>query len=207
MSRFTLYGRKGWGSAIVEAALAQARLPFDLVEVEDVKTGLAHPGLQAANPLGQVPTLVLPDGRAMSESAAIVLHLDDIAPEAGLAPPRGDPLRPEFLRWLVFLVAQIYPTFTYGDYPARFVPENQGGALVAGVYAYREKLWRQFEGVAKAPWFLGERFSALDIYVAVMTQWRPRPPWFAANAPKLAAIANAAASRPLIGPVLARNYG
>lgn len=207
MSRFTLYGRKGWGSMIVEAALAQARLPVDLVEVEEKDHRLAHPGLLAANPLGQIPTLVLPDGRAMSESAAIILYLSELAPDSGLAPPPGDPTRPEFLRWLVFLVAQIYPTFTYGDYPARFVPEAQAETLRAGIYAYREKLWRQVEDAAQAPWFLGDRFSALDIYVAIMTTWRPRRPWFKANTPKLVAIAEAAARLPKLAPVFTRNWG
>ena len=39
-------------------------------------------------------------------------------------PAPGAPERAAFLRWLVFLVANIYPTFTYADDPARFVSVN-----------------------------------------------------------------------------------
>ena len=36
-------------------------------------------------------------------------------------PSVGDAARVSFLRWLVFLVANVYPTYTYGDEPSRFV--------------------------------------------------------------------------------------
>ncbi|WOK36231.1 hypothetical protein [Sphingomonas sp. C3-2] len=49
--------------------------------------------------------------------------------------------------------------------------------------------------------------SALDLFVAVMVHWRPRRAWFAAHAPRLSAIADAVAADPLLGPVIARNYG
>jgi glutathione S-transferase len=69
----------------------------------------------------------------------------------------------------------IYPTFTYADDPARFVEgEATQQVFERKVGAYRERLWRQVETVVGASWFLRPRFSALDIYIAVMTRWRPR---------------------------------
>jgi GST-like protein len=142
----------------------------------------------------QLPTLVLPDGRIVTESAAITLHLaedtgrDDLAPR----PPRS-----QFLRWLIFMVANIYPTFTYSDIPARFVAgEEAEKAFKANVYAYLKRLWGMMEAEAGAPWFLGNRFTALDLYIAVMTKWRPRRAWFAGHAPRLHAIAAAAEKAP-----------
>ncbi|MBZ4236614.1 hypothetical protein LAM40_24290, partial [Mycobacterium tuberculosis] len=44
--------------------------------------------------------------------------------------PAGDPARARFLRLLVWIVANIYPTFTYGDYPERWAPRD-AEALVA----------------------------------------------------------------------------
>ena len=78
-------------------------------------------------------------------------------------------------------VPNIYPTFTYADDPARFVRAKQRSRFSRGTSAYRERLWRQFETVAGAPWFLRPRFSALDIYIAVMTRCRPRRGWFQAE--------------------------
>jgi glutathione S-transferase len=95
---------------LVEAAFAKAALPLAIVDVPWEETGWESGPLKALNPLGQVPTLVLPDGAVMTESAAILLHLTEIAPHADLAPAPGDPSRPHFLRWLQFLVGAIYPT-------------------------------------------------------------------------------------------------
>lgn len=63
------------------------------------------------------------------------------------------------------------------------------------------------EAAAGAPWFLGERFSALDLYLVMLTRWRPRRAWFDAHAPRLAAIADRAAALPAVAPVLARHAG
>src|SRR4029079_6845346 len=104
------------------------------------------------------------------ETAAIALHVDELVPAAGLFPAPRDPLRRDALRWLTFLVAAVYPTFTYGDEPDKWIGDA-GPRLRDATNAHREKLWRQIEGVAQAPWFLGARFSMLDIYVCVMTRW------------------------------------
>lgn len=202
-----LLGCKGCGSAIAEAAFALARIPLELEEVDYGAGSPTRERLLAVNPLGQVPTLVLPGGAVMTESLAIVHYLDDLAPEAGLVPPRGDPRRVDFLRWSTFVVSAIYPTFTYGDEPAKWVPDPAGAkALRESTDRHRETLWRQVEAVARAPRFLGDRASALDLYVAVMTRWRPGRKWFVANAPKLVAIAETTAATPGVDSVLDRNF-
>ena len=205
---YYLVGSPGCGSVLVEAALTLAGLPFEREDIAFEALGPQHPRLGQLNPLGQVPVLVLPDGQVMTESAAIVLYLADVAPGAGLAPAPGDPRQPAFLRWLVTLVAAIYPTFTYADFPARFVPAGEAAKqLEASSLARRQVLWSHVETAAGAPWFLGERFSALDLYVGAMTRWRPRRAWFAANAPKLAAIAARVDALPALAGVWRRNFG
>jgi len=72
---------------------------------------------------------------------------------------------------------------------------------------HREALWMQLEAASGAPWFLGERRSALDLYAAVMTRWRPGILWFAKRTPKLVAIAKRAATLDAVAPVIARNFG
>ena len=208
MTTYKLWGRAGWGSSLVEAQLAWYGLPFTFEPVGDL---LREPDsrvrLQKVNPLAQVPTLVLPDGSVMSESAAITLLLADITGQDSLVPKGDAPERAAFLRWLVFIVANIYPTFTYADVPGRFVPgEKAAKDFRANVDDYQKKLWSIVEAEAKAPWFLGERFSALDVYLAIMTRWRPNRPWFEANAPKLVAAADRCSNLPKLKPVLLRNY-
>ncbi len=205
--RYTLWGRPGWGSALVEAQLEWYGLPFDYETVGDLfKDPDAKTRLQKVNPLAQVPTLVMPDGSVMSESAAITLLLADVTGSDALVPAPGAPERAAFLRWLVFLVANIYPTFTYADDPARFVSVNNArDPFRAATDAYAQRLWHQVEGAAGAPWFLGERFSAIDIYIGVMTRWRPRRGWFETEAPRLFAIARKVDQRPELKETWRRN--
>lgn len=208
---FTLYQMPGWGSAIVEMQLEHYGLPCRLVEAGDVFANAeARARLAAINPLAQVPTLILPSGAVMTESAAITLHLADVTGRDDLVPGPGAVERAAFLRWLVFLVANIYPTFTYADVPTRFVTDaGAAAAFRERLDLYQKDLWRQVAcavGEAGGPWFLGSRFSALDLYIAVMTRWRPREDWFAAEAPGLVSIARAVRNLPSVTKSFARNF-
>ncbi len=206
---YTLLVTKGAGSAIVEALMDLSGIRYSL---DDVNYEIEGPGLarlRAKNPLGQVPTLVMPDGSIMTESAAMVLHFGDIAPEAGLVPKPADPERPRFLRYLMVIVASIYPTFSYGDDVAQWVTDKAAGEeLRVRTNARREMLWQAMEGeIAPDPWLLGTAFSALDVYVAVMTHWRPRRAWFEKTCPKLFAIATRVDALPGVQKAFARNFG
>lgn len=204
-SMWHVIGCKGCGSVFAEAALTLAKVPYDREEVDYSTPGPARDRLLAKNPLGQVPTLIAPDGGVMTESAAFVLHLDELHPEAKLLPARGTPERRDALRWLVFFVAAVYPTFTYGDDTSKWVGDA-GDRLRDSTNAHREKLWAQIEGAAKGPWFLGKTRSMLDVYISVMTRWRPQRPWFEKATPKLAAIARAIDDDPQLAPLWKANF-
>ena len=207
MAKYHLIASKSCGSMIVEAALALSQLPHEVEMIPYVEPGPQRERLLALNPLGQVPTLLLPDGRVMTESAAIILHLANEAPAAGLAPAANDPARPMFLRWLLFIVAAIYPTFTYGDDPKRWAGDEAAGKhLRTATDEHRKDLWRYVAAQNSCkPWVLGERFSALDLYVAVMNMWRPGPDWFKQECPALADIAARVSRMDALREVWARN--
>lgn len=200
---------KGCGSAIVEAAFELSGLPYEIEELDYDTPGPERDKLRSINPLGQVPTLLMPGGSLMTESAAMILHIAELRPQSGLAPAPDDPSRPAFLRWLIFLVAAVYPTFTYGDDTSRWVDGEEAGArLKATTNQRREDMWRYVESqIRPDPWMLGKRFSALDIYISAMSHWRPRRPWFAEHCPKLMAIAQRVDAMPEIEAVWRRNFG
>jgi GST-like protein len=208
MAAYTLFGRPGWGSTLVEAQLAGLGLPFDYAEVPDLfRSEAGRRDLARHNPLSQVPTLRLPDGSVMTESAAITLHLAEATGRDDFVPPAAHPSRPRFLRWLIFLVANVYPTFTYADDPQRFVRDEAAAkAFGAAVDEHRCRLWRIVEPEAGAPWFLGDRFSALDVYVATMSHWGPGRRWFEKHAPALAAIARRAGEDARLRAVWEHNF-
>ena len=96
MDKPLLLGCKGCGNAIVEAAFAVAGIPIDYEEVDYSNDSPTRARLLSVNPLAQVPSLVLPDNRVMTESLAMLHYIDDRAPQAKLIPPKGDPARETF---------------------------------------------------------------------------------------------------------------
>lgn len=207
MAGYTLFASRGTGSMIAEVGFALAGIEIDIVDVDWKDTGWNSRVLGPYNPLGQVPTVRMPDGAVLTESAAILLHLADLAPDAGIAPRADDPQRPEFLRWLVFLVAALYPTYTYGDVPERWVggDAEAGAKLKQGTDEHRKTLWRYVESQVRGPWFLGDTFTGLDVMVWPMTYWRPGRKWLAEECPKLHAIGTSADAHPICARVAARN--
>ena len=83
---YTLFGTRGSGSAAIEIALAACKRRFERVTASSWEPQSAQRELTRLNPMRQIPTLVLPDGSVLSESAAILIHLGLAHPASGLLP-------------------------------------------------------------------------------------------------------------------------
>jgi GST-like protein len=201
---YTLYARAGWGSALIETQLAWCGLPYRLEGVGDLfKEETAGEKLPPVNPLMQLPTLVLPDAQIMTESAAITLYLAEATGRSDLVPA---PPRPQFLRWLVFVIANIYPTHTYADVPGRFVAgEKAPRAFEANVNTYARRLWEIMDGGQRALVFRCALHGARPIHCGHDEMAATRV-WFKTHAPRLHAIALAARVAPQIAEVWSRNF-
>ncbi|WP_312686434.1 glutathione S-transferase family protein [Kosakonia sp.] len=200
----TVYGVPGWGSAISEVMLTLANIPYRFRNVDGFdQPGPQRDALLKLNPLGQVPTLQLDDGSVMTESAAVALMILDTRPD--LAPAAGTPERQQFWRLLVWLVANVYPTFTYADYPERWTPDAPD-QLRESCMSYRKSLYLWLESQLQAsPYALGKEITLLDIYLCVMRTWGPRHQWFQENTPKISAIADVVCALPELQNVLRSN--
>ena len=77
----------------VRIALHYKQIPFDRRPVNlAIGTDQQHtPEFRALNPIGQVPVLVLDDGRTLTQSNAILSYLDERFPTPPLLPPAGEP--------------------------------------------------------------------------------------------------------------------
>ena len=64
------------------------------------------------------------------ESAAIVLHLVDQHPEAGLAPKVGTPERAKFYQWLTFLTNSLQEELMIWQYPERSAGDDAAATAV-----------------------------------------------------------------------------
>ncbi|HEY0840295.1 MAG TPA: maleylacetoacetate isomerase [Vulgatibacter sp.] len=67
-------------------ALAWKGMPYEYVPVHLLRGEQVAEGYRAKNPMGQVPLLVLDDGRHIAQSMAILEYLEEVHPEPALLP-------------------------------------------------------------------------------------------------------------------------
>jgi glutathione S-transferase len=204
---FTLYARPGSGSAAVEALLAECGAEFRIESVQRVAGGSISESYLQINPRGEVPTLRLPDDILMTESAAMMIYLADLYPEAGLAPAVTSPKRAEYLRWMLYFASAVYMADLRFYYPARYsIDPTHAEAIKARAIEHMDRDFEIFaDALGEGPFILGETFSAVDIYAAMLVSWAPDVPALFSRHPNIKAHYDAVAQRPKIAPAWKRN--
>jgi glutathione S-transferase len=169
---FTLYSRPNSGSAAIEALLAELGVDFKLHDVPRSKDGSIPADLVRVNPLGKIPVLQLPDDSVMTESAAMMIYLADQFPAAGLFPNYN---RPRYLQWMLYFASTVYMADLRFYYPARHsVDEVHASAIKQKAANELELCFAHFASeLGAGPFILGEHFSAVDIYAAMLLSWSP----------------------------------
>lgn len=140
--------------------------PYDTHWIEYGPTGHRSPDYLALNPMGKIPAL-RHDGHVVTETAAIILYLADMFPEAGLKP--GEPAKlADYYRWFLFAAGpfeQAVTTKAAGWTP----PEDKQGMLGFGTF--------ELAVDTLADWFddrefvCGDMFTAADVYVGSHVAW------------------------------------
>jgi glutathione S-transferase len=157
------------------------------------------------NPAGVVPTLVQ-DGQTITEAPAIVMHLADSHPQAGLAPATGSPQRAQYYRWMLFMANTLQPAYRAWFYP----PEIAGADNVEAVKQHaRQKIEGAWQRVAdhleaNGPYLLGEKLSAADFLLTMLMRWSRNMPKPSDKWPVLQAYAQHMKARPAFKEVYAR---
>ena len=208
---YTLYGKKGSGSASTQAALDFVGAPYKIVETASWEPNAAFQDLLRVNPLGQIPTLVLPDGSAMSESGAILIHLGLVHPESGLL-PREPSARARALRGIVFIAANCYSAISIIDFPERWCADADKDDAVkerirSGTRARLHQHWEMFADLFPArPYLSGEALGALDIHAAVVSKWAGSRKHIEAKRPELHAALARIEAHPKVAAVFAQHW-
>lgn len=216
---WVLYGSDGSGSAAVELALRQAGQPYSVVRASTWEPDSAQAELARINPLGQIPTLVAPDGEVLTESAAILAELGLRFPASGLLPADAAG-RARNLRGLTFIAANCYAAIGVLDYPERWLApaddaaadEGRAAALRAGARARLHRLWELFADQFHAPvgparpWLSGATPGALDVLALVVSRWSGARPHLAATRPALHALLVALDALPAHSEVMGRHF-
>ena len=206
---YTLYGKKGSGSASTQAALEIIGAPYRVVETASWEPNDAFAELLKLNPLGQIPTLVLPDGSVLSESAAILIHLGGVHPDSGLL-PRDDSARAQAIRGLVFIAANCYAAISVIDFPERWCKDADEAMLErirAGARARLHRHWEMFADVFPAhPYLGGKQVGALDLLAAVVSKWSGSRPHLQQARPAFYETLLRSEAQPKIAQVFAQHW-
>jgi len=193
---YTLYSRAGAGSLAPQILLEEVGVPYELVWIGKSPAELEE--FRHINPAGKIPLLLLPDGTAVSESAAILIHLTQAHPAADLAPAAGSSAHARFLQWMVFLSANVYEAALRYHYAERYATAGSSAAAAIKAQALTDYgCHLELINGALSPYVLGPKLTAADPYLHMLAGWYPGGVTaLAARLPKLAQHAELLRRRP-----------
>ena len=196
---FYALGSAAMGTRVM---LEEIGASYELIQTTIAMDEPRPPEQLALNPNGWVPVLTWGEDAAMYECAAITVFLCDRHPEAHLAPAIDDPERGLYLQTLVYFSNSVQNAFQLNYYPDRFAdtPADEPGAQRRGNRRLRETWTVIDDQIGDNEWVLGERFSAADIYLFMLTTWLqpPRGHPSVDEFPNVKRIADAVMQRPSV---------
>jgi glutathione S-transferase len=187
MSDLLLYHAAPSRSSIVLWMLEEVGEPYE-IELLDIKKGEnLEPAYLAVNPMGKVPT-IRHQGVVISEGAAICCYLADRFPARRLAPAIADPKRGPYLKWLFFGPSCLEPALI-----DKMLKREGAQRSAVGWGNYDTVVSVLRDAVSRAPFMLGEEFSAADVVIGSGLRWGmmfkgfPELPEFTSYVKRLAA--------------------
>ena len=161
-----IYGDSISGNCLkVKWTADHLRLPYEWIETDVQKAETRTPAFLAMNPAGQVPTVILDDGRPLAQSNAIILHLA----EGSELIPQDAYDRAKMLEWLFWeqyshepYVAVARFQVHLGKDPAELEPRL--------VERGKAALQRLEDALAGARFLVGARPTLADISLVAYTR-------------------------------------
>lgn len=121
---------------------------------------------------GQVPALITRDGALLTENAAVLQYVADLAPATGLAPPATAPARYELQQWLSYIATELHKQV----FALVF---NPGPPREAVAYALATVLPAKLDFLARSlvdrPFLVGATFTVADAYLVTVLTWCGSP--------------------------------
>jgi GST-like protein len=206
---YTLYGSRGSGSAAIEIALRVSGLPYRQVRASSWESDSAIEELSRINPLCQIPTLLLPDGTVLTESAAILIHLGLVAPQSILL-PRSASHKAQAIRGLVFIAANCYCAISINDYPQRWTTATTKSSqekVRQGARRQLHKNWEIFSDIfLVTPYLSGNTPGALDFLAVVVSKWAGTRTHLSKNRPRFLKVLEKIQTHESVAPVFSEHW-
>lgn len=149
----------------VRVLLEELGAPYKL-NVLNFKLGEnRQPRYLAVNPSGKVPALRSGDA-VITEQVAIYIYAADLFPEKGLTPALDDPRRGPYLRWFVHMASCFEPALV-----DRALKREEPPQVMSPYGSFDTVMENMRAQLAKGPYVLGERMTAVDVLWAVGLRW------------------------------------
>lgn len=208
MAGYRLFGWRQTGSMVVEAALEEAGVPYQLIDVDRRIDENLRPEFTTINPRQQLPTLLMPDGTVVTEGPAILSHVADAFPQAALIPAPGSSARATHDRWVGFFHSNVYEAMLREAYPAKYVddPTAEASLVRAATGFVRRHFLIYDAALGTGPYLFGDTLQMVDLYVWLLTWWVDGD-WLAAACPRVSRLQAAVQARAVPAAVWQRHFG
>ncbi len=144
----------------------QLNLPFEWIEIDILKSESRTPEFLAMNPAGQVPAVILDDGRALAQSNAIMLHLA----EGSALIPTDAFERAKMFEWLFWEQYSHEPYVAVARFQVAYLGKP-ADSLDAKLVERGAAALARLEGqLATTPYLVGERLTLADIALVAYTR-------------------------------------
>jgi glutathione S-transferase len=182
-------------------ALYEAGSAANFIEV-DPKTKRTPDGADyfAVNPLGLVPAIRTDDGEVLTENAAILQYIADMAPAAGLA-PSGGMARSRLQQWLCFTGTELHKALFVPLFDPKTPDEAKARTLEKG-----ESRLAYLNTYLTGREFLLDRFSVADAYLFTVLNWKIATPVDLKKWPAVEAYYRRLKERPDIARALSEEH-
>lgn len=162
-----IYGDPRSGNCLKVKWTAQyLDIPYEWIDV-DVMSGVTRtPEFLGINPAGQVPTVILEDGRPLAQSNAIILHLaegSDLIPTEAYA-------RAKMLEWLFWEQYSHEPTIAVVRFQVAFLGKSRDEIEPRLIERGEAALARMEQALATSPFLVGETLTLADVALVAYTR-------------------------------------
>jgi glutathione S-transferase len=200
---YTLYWSPGSASMAPHCCLEEAGAAYTLKRVDTAKGEHQLPEYLALNPAGKVPVMQMDGGFTMTESAAMCMLIADRHPAANLAPRTDELARGHFYMWLTHLTNTLQPAMLRYYYPDRHTAGHEMDPVANKAMEEVAVVWSRIDAHlrTKGPYLLGERYSAADIFLTMLSLWQDCCPETYRRFPGVKKCADLVLARPAIARI------
>ncbi len=168
-----LFYSSGTSSMSCVIAVEELGIQCELIEVSWSKNkNVAE--LEAVNSLGTVPTLVMSDGKTLTQNTAVLEYLAEVvANDSNFLPKVGSFERLNVIRWLAFVAADFHKAFTVSFRAEDMATDKTSQGQIEefaknNILAYLKHI--DFS-LKDHEYITGTHFTIADCYLTVVLGW------------------------------------